>query len=74
LNNRDRWEGEPEHSRETKYIPQDGIRIEDAIDIERRVDDKGLVENSFPYITGRIEVRRISWQWKTSLWRIGDIF
>jgi len=72
LSNKDQWDG-LEYSRETEYIPQDRICIKDAINIECRVDDEGRGKNRIPYITRRIKVGGISWQWKTALWRISDI-
>ena len=47
--------------------------IEDSVHIERRVDDKGSVEDLVPQITSRIRLSRMPREGQKAIWRIGNV-
>ena len=58
----------PLYSRKTKNIPQDGERIQDAVDIERWIDDESGVEDEVPYIAAIVCDCRIPRKRENSSW------
>lgn len=48
--------------------------IEDSVDVESWVDNKGSVEDLVPHITSRVSLNRCPREGQRTLWRVGDVF